>query len=170
MVTTASPRNFDLVKSLGADQVFDYNEPDVGKKIREATNDKLKYAWDTVGLASSAKICSDALTSGPGARYGTILMEKPPRDDIKFSATLLYTSVGESFDKFGSHFDGNPAHFEFVKGWFGEAIHYIADGKVKVHPVKVGADGLKGALQGMADMKEGKYSGEKLVYRIADTP
>ncbi|MER6074240.1 zinc-binding alcohol dehydrogenase family protein [Streptomyces sp. NPDC001817] len=29
VVTTASPRNFDYVRSLGASQVFDYNDPDV---------------------------------------------------------------------------------------------------------------------------------------------
>lgn len=48
VVTTASPKNFDLVKSLGADVVFDYRDRDVSAKIREATGDSLEYGLDTI--------------------------------------------------------------------------------------------------------------------------
>ena len=43
MITTYSPRNFDLVKSLGADAAFDYNDPECAAKIKEYTKDDLKY-------------------------------------------------------------------------------------------------------------------------------
>ncbi len=33
VITTASPRNFDFVTSLGASHVFDYNSPSVVKDI-----------------------------------------------------------------------------------------------------------------------------------------
>ncbi len=33
IVTTCSPRNFPFVKSLGASEAFDYNNPDCGKKV-----------------------------------------------------------------------------------------------------------------------------------------
>jgi len=35
VVTTASPHNFDLVKSLGAAAVFDYKDPEVSTKIQQ---------------------------------------------------------------------------------------------------------------------------------------
>lgn len=35
VVTTSSPHNFELVKSLGASVVFDYKDPDVATKIQE---------------------------------------------------------------------------------------------------------------------------------------
>lgn len=34
VVTTASPHNHELVKSLGADAVFDYKDPEVASKIK----------------------------------------------------------------------------------------------------------------------------------------
>jgi hypothetical protein len=40
VVTTASPKNHDLVKSFGADAVFDYRDPDVVQKIKDWAGDK----------------------------------------------------------------------------------------------------------------------------------
>lgn len=46
--TTCSPRNFELCKQYGADEVFDYSDPDVGAKIREATGDALGVTFDCI--------------------------------------------------------------------------------------------------------------------------
>jgi NADPH:quinone reductase-like Zn-dependent oxidoreductase len=35
VLTTCSPRNFDLVRQLGADAVFNYKDPEAAKKIRK---------------------------------------------------------------------------------------------------------------------------------------
>ncbi len=40
VITTCSKKNFDLVKSLGASEAFDYNDPDVAKKVRYSTRHK----------------------------------------------------------------------------------------------------------------------------------
>jgi NADPH:quinone reductase-like Zn-dependent oxidoreductase len=40
VVTTASPHNFELVKSLGASAVFDYKDPNVSTKIQEWIKDR----------------------------------------------------------------------------------------------------------------------------------
>jgi NADPH:quinone reductase-like Zn-dependent oxidoreductase len=66
VVTTASPHNFDLVKSLGADQVFDYKEKDVGAKIREATSDNLRFVFDTISEKGSPEISAAAISSKGG--------------------------------------------------------------------------------------------------------
>ncbi len=42
MVTTCSPRNFDFVKSLGASEAFDYNDPECADKVRYAC----RPPWD----------------------------------------------------------------------------------------------------------------------------
>jgi NADPH:quinone reductase-like Zn-dependent oxidoreductase len=158
------------VKSLGADQAFDYNDPDCGRKIKEATNGKLAYAWDCVGQASSAKICSEALSSTSPARYGTIGNARLPRRDVNYSSMLAYTCIGETFEKFGQRFESTQTYFDFAQMWATEAVKYIESGQVKVHPISLRKDGLKGALKGMAEMKHGNYSGEKLVFRIDETP
>lgn len=46
----------------------------------------------------------------------------------------------------------------------------VGSSQISVHPPKVGKDGLKGVLQGMDDLKEGRVSGVKLVYKISETP
>lgn len=46
----------------------------------------------------------------------------------------------------------------------------IASAQIAVHPPKIGEGGLKGVLQGLDDLKEGRVSGVKLVYRVGETP
>lgn len=40
MISTASPHNHELVKSRGADVVFDYKDPEVSEKIRKWAEEK----------------------------------------------------------------------------------------------------------------------------------
>jgi hypothetical protein len=85
---------------LGATEVFDYRKPEVGKKINVYANDSLKYAWDCIGTDESTNICSEALASGPGAHFGTILHIPSPRPEVRRTSTFTYnTGVGEDFVK-----------------------------------------------------------------------
>lgn len=45
----------------------------------------------------------------------------------------------------------------------------LEEGKVRGHPVSVREGGLRGVIEGLEDLREGRVSGEKLVYRVADT-
>lgn len=53
VATVASSRNFDLCKSLGADFVTDYHEPNAVQMIKDATGDSVALALDTISLAPS---------------------------------------------------------------------------------------------------------------------
>ncbi|WPG99979.1 chaperonin 10-like protein [Acrodontium crateriforme] len=171
VITTCSPHNNDFVKSLGAEAVYDYKDPECGKKINKDTNDSLKLAWDTISLESSAKICSDAFSSDPtGAKYGTILPVKLPREGIETTFTFMYTIFGDGFTKAGRETPAVPEDFEFARKFFGITEELLADGKLKTHPAKVGSKGLEGVLQGLEDMKNEKVSRNKLVYKVAETP
>lgn len=171
VLTTCSPRNNDFVKSLGADAVYDYKDPECGEKINKDTNNSLKLIWDTISLEPSAKICAAAMSSDPtGCKYGTILPVKLPRDDIETTTTFMYTIFGDKFTKAGKEFPANQEDFEFAKMFFEMTERLLAEGKLKTHPAQVGEDGLEGALKGMEDLKNDKVSGKKLVYRVADTP
>ncbi|KIW93585.1 uncharacterized protein Z519_06190 [Cladophialophora bantiana CBS 173.52] len=170
VIATCSPRNFDYVKSLGASEVYDYNDPQAPSKIRASTNNKLKLAWDTISEKPSAQFCADALSSEPGCKYGSILQVTSPREDVESTTTLMYTIFGEPF-KFGPHeFPAINEDFEYAKKFMAMAEGLLRDGKVKAHKQKVGKDGLEGVLKGMADQKSGKVSGEKLVFLVAETP
>ena len=61
VITTCSPRNFDLVRSYGADECFDYNSPTCGADIRAFTDNALDYALDCITEESTMKICYQAL-------------------------------------------------------------------------------------------------------------
>ncbi|KAK4973094.1 hypothetical protein LTR42_006388 [Elasticomyces elasticus] len=166
VLTTCSPHNNDFVKSIGADAVYDYKDPECGKKINKDTDNKL-----TLALDSAAKICAEAMSSDPsGAKYGSILGVKFPREGVETKATFMYTIFNEPFTKGGKDFPAVPEDFEFAKQFFGITEKLLAEGKLKTHPEQVGPDGLAGALQGMEDMKNDKVSGKKLVYRVSDTP
>ncbi|KAF2169756.1 hypothetical protein M409DRAFT_20171 [Zasmidium cellare ATCC 36951] len=172
VITTCSPHNNDFVKGLGADAVYNYKDPNVGKNINKDTNNALKLVWDTISLPASAKICEEALSSdGSGTKYGTILGQKlPERQDVESKTTIMYTIFNEAFSKAGRDFPATPEDFEFAKEIFGITEKLLAEGKLKTHPAKVGSQGLEGVLQGMEDMKNEKVSGAKLVYRVKETP
>jgi NADPH:quinone reductase-like Zn-dependent oxidoreductase len=164
VATTCSPKNFDFVRSRGADEVLDYKDPECGAKIRELTGNKLRYAWDTVG--ESAKVCEAALGEGEG-RYGTILYNDDfTREGVKQTMTLMYTMFGESFRKYDMEFPASEEDWEFAKRWMGLTERLVGEGKVRPHPKRVGSGGLEGILAGLEELKEERVSGEKLVYRI----
>lgn len=120
MVTTCSARNFEYVKSLGAEIVVDYNDADAGAQIRHFTNNELKYAWDTVSIEASARICADALStlSAIAPIYGSLLPVKSPRSDVEAVSTVMHTVFGRDF-KFGPlDMPASQEDFQFGKMFF----------------------------------------------------
>jgi NADPH:quinone reductase-like Zn-dependent oxidoreductase len=163
VITTCSPRNFNLVKSLGAEAAFDYNDPEVTAKINDYTKGNLNYVWDTIALPDTAKICSEVIS--PGGRYGSILRVEFPRKDVTTTMSMGYTATGEPTDKpFFKSFE-NEGDFEFMKKWIKAVDPILEQGKLKVHPPKVGK-GLEGVLEGLDLLRKDKVSGQKLVYTL----
>lgn len=169
VVTTASPRNFELCKSLGADAVFDYRDPDVVKKIKEATGDSIHKALDAISEASSQKITIEAFAPGPG-KIVTIL---PPKDearalrqDVTIQGTLIYTSLGREFDLRGSVYPASPEDRAHMAQFLKQVPELVSSGKIKPNRVKLWEGGLYGINDGLQYMIEGKNSGEKIVYRL----
>ena len=173
VITTCSPRNNELVKALGADAVFDYRDEACGEKIRDYTSNKLMHALDCVAEASSPQICGDALsTDGAHTKcYSSLLgLNDFPRDDVEKKATLGYTAIGEEISFPGRKIPAKKEDLQFMTMFTGIAQELLAEGKIKPHPVGLRQGGLKGVLDGLQDMREGKVSGEKLVYRVDETP
>ncbi|KAJ5812283.1 hypothetical protein N7474_008584 [Penicillium riverlandense] len=169
VITTCSPRNFGLVRQRGANEAFDYKDPEVGQKINDYTQNRLRYAWDCIGTDDAARTCAEALTSCPGARFGTIRGPKLSRDDVKYTATMAYVGIGEDYEKAGKWSRDNQAHAQWQQTFWKMARNLLAQGKLQVHQVRVGKSGLQGVLEGLKELEEGAVSGEKLVYLIEDT-
>jgi NADPH:quinone reductase-like Zn-dependent oxidoreductase len=151
VVTTASPENVDLVKSRGADVVFDYHDADCAQKIREYTKDSLHHVLDCVSTEASYKIIAEALPekSEKPMRVVTLLpTDAWPRKDVEATAILAYTSLGKPFSKFGIDFPAIPQHFEFGVMFWKLSNELLAAGKIKPHPVALRKGGLGGIPDG----------------------
>lgn len=173
VITVCSSSNFPLVKSRGADETYDYKSPDVGKKIRADTNNTLQYCLDTVNEPQTAAICGDALSDKLPAYFTGLTRTPAPREDLALNAsTMAYTSLGEEiqFGPNGPKVPALPEHKKFAEHWYDLSEKLLAEGKLKGHPADIRPGGLKGVLSGLDDLKNGKVSGKKLVYRVSETP
>lgn len=168
VLTTCSPRNYDLVRSLGADKVYDYKDPKAAEQIRKDTDDKLKFVFDCISLESSAAFADKAIST-EGGEYSVLLNVKIERANINNRFTLGYTAFGENFDLGDFKIPATPDHKAFAEKWIAVAEVLLAQQKIKAHPPKVGQHGLKGVIEGLKLLKEDKVSGEKLVYNVSET-
>lgn len=85
IVTAASPRNFPLLKSLDADEMFDYRDPEIISKIKAVTGDSIKRALDTIAVKESLRMTAEAIWP-QGGKVNVILPPDPEatsRNDVE---------------------------------------------------------------------------------------
>ncbi|PYI02719.1 alcohol dehydrogenase [Aspergillus sclerotiicarbonarius CBS 121057] len=170
VVTTCSASNFDMVKQLGADVVFDYTKPNAAAEIRKYTKDGLKLCFDTVAMAASAQFCAEALTSKAGGRYHTLQELRCPRRDVRSTVSMAYTAVGEAYIMGPRKMPAKPNDVKHHLLWQAIFQDLLNQGKIKTHPISKQPYGLKGVLNGLDLLRENKVRGQKLVYRVDETP
>lgn len=175
VVATSSPHNFDTLKALGADAVFDYHSSSCAADIKSFTQNKLRYSWDCIG--NGAETCAAAMSDTERSFYGTInppnaksteaMKEINPKiDGPRF--TLGYDAVGESYDFVGKVIPPKLAEMEYARAFIDLSRKLLATGVVKPVHVSVNqtGSGLEGALKGLDELKSGRVSGAKLVYTL----
>ena len=89
VITTASPKNFDFVKGLGADEVFDYRDERVVETIRAATGNALDIAVDTISEGKTPEQVTGAI-GDKGGSVAIILPYESPRPDVKVKFSVAY--------------------------------------------------------------------------------
>ncbi|KAH7010627.1 chaperonin 10-like protein [Microdochium trichocladiopsis] len=166
VVTTCSPRHNDFVRGVGADHVFDYNSPQCAADIQKATDNQLQFAFDTVATEDTAKICVDAFGTGGGKYTSLSPIPKLQRDDVVNLNTMAFTAVGEAFHIGDLSVPAVPEEYAFAVKFVRLAQELLTQGRIKAHPFEVRDGGLEGALSGLQEMREGKISGKKLVYKL----
>lgn len=80
---------------------------------------------------------------------------------------LGYTASGEAFEIEGQVWPADLHDYELAKKFFALSEKLLDQGVIKNHPESV-RGGIEDILDGMQLMREGKHSGEKLVYRIGE--
>lgn len=95
VVSTASPRNHEYVKALGAQEVFDHTDPEaianISKKLESRT---VAGAFDCIGEETTTKASATILSQVGGGVLATVL---PPPSDLPANVQV---SMGESPSEF----------------------------------------------------------------------
>ncbi|EED12115.1 zinc-binding oxidoreductase CipB [Talaromyces stipitatus ATCC 10500] len=101
VITTASPKNFDYVKKLGASQVFDYNSATVAEDIVEALQGKtLAGAMDCIGFAATP-LTVEVVANSQGSKFVSTVkggFNAPEGVTLKsvFGTTIKDNQVGKA--------------------------------------------------------------------------
>ena len=173
VMTTCSPHNFELVRSLGADAVFDYKSPTCAVDIKDATKNRLTYAWDCTG--DGAGLCAAAMSDSEPGDYGSIM--PADLDQLKILNPRVsghefvrgYDTMGEKYLWLGKTPVEPDLEVMRFYMFFLELTQELLQNR-KIKPLKASLNktggGLEGALAGMEEMQSGKVSGEKLVYTL----
>lgn len=127
--------------------------------------------WDCHASKDSAEFCARALAED-GGHYAALLggledTVKAVNPRARADVSIYYSVFGEPF-WFGRRVEAVPVNYEFGKTFWELSKKLLEEGKVK--PIKVtvnrGGEGLKGALEGLRESKDGRVSAEKLVYTM----
>ena len=80
VITTASPKNFDYVRKLGATQVFDYQSTTVVRDVIEAFSDRTIAGTLAIGVGS-AEACLDIVHACKGDKFVAMATPSVSFDD-----------------------------------------------------------------------------------------
>ena len=100
VITTASPKNFDYVKKLGASQIFDYNSATVADELVKALQGKiLAGAMDFIGFAATL-LTVEVVSKSQGSKFVSTVkggFNAPEGVTVKsvFGTTIKDNQVGK---------------------------------------------------------------------------
>ena len=173
VITTASPKHNELLKSLGADHVFNYNDKEVIEKIRTAGEGKIHFALDTVSSLETFQSVYDATS---GTNEGTVAIDNllllnseqietdNSRTNVKFGKTFVHTASGKPTVYSGITIapDADLAA-DYAIFWHSILPGYLP--KLRHPNLKVLKSGLESVQEGLSLLMNKKVSGEKVVFR-----
>ncbi|ORY31400.1 enoyl reductase [Naematelia encephala] len=169
VVAVCSPHSFDFVKSYGADELVDYHGGDAASEIKRITDGTLDRALDAISEGSSFEIAIGGF--GKQGRLNCILQPsdevKGISKDVEIVFTTMKTLFGKAY-KFGS--EDMPASAKdraFLVELMRKTPEIITKYGIRANRLLL-RNGLEHITEGWQEMKEGKVSGKKLVYRIEE--
>ncbi|MCJ1392466.1 hypothetical protein MMC18_005333 [Xylographa bjoerkii] len=156
VLTTASSRNHDYVRSLGADHVFDHSQANVVDEILNiAKNSDFIGAFDAISSADKVRACAKIVVGSLG--YGLIATVMPPPEDLP-------TGVKAQFISAVSVAMEQPEVGEAV--WVNYVGEALASGALQAKPDPLVIRGGLGAVQeGLNRQKQG-VSAKKVVVEL----
>ena len=169
-MATSSSENTNLVKSFGADAVFDYKLPDCATDIRAYTSNSLRFAIDCITTPDTTKLCFESL-GRTGGRYVSLdpFSEAiaATRKRVAVDCVLGPELMGDEIIWPAPHGrKANPYAKNFCSVWNRTLQQLLDNGNIRTHPQLVRNTGLQGALGGLEEIRAKKVSGQKLVFSL----
>lgn len=155
VVTTCSPHNFELVKSLGAIP-FDYHDSVCASKVKEYGP---RLVMDCIGTFDSPKICAELLEEG---LYCSVSPSRVPGVENVFLQGEVM--LGEPYNIANINHDGDEAMFERGKEFMSMAEALLKSGRLR--PPRYDVIPFDEALRGLQELREWKVSGKKYVCKM----
>lgn len=157
----------DVAAKYGADETLDYrskSNDDLAAEIRRSNGGEgIRYLYDAVSENGTLEVAALALQDVDQAAYGHVL----PLSDEK--RQILPPNVRVEHILCGTaHSDDSDG--EFTKKWFDWLGPALDRGEFRPQRVTIIPGGLEGVAEGLRRLANHEVRGEKLVYRIQDTP
>ncbi|EED21997.1 zinc binding dehydrogenase, putative [Talaromyces stipitatus ATCC 10500] len=154
VITTASPANFDLVKSLGAAHVFNHKDSDIVEKVAKVLTPRVSNAFDCIASAETQKVTSEILSKIGGGKLALLNpLECPFPDNVEPISVFAY-EPGLMDSYIG----------EFI--WQTYVPEGLANGKLKAKPEPMVIEGGLAKVQEGIDLLRKGVSGKKIVIEI----
>lgn len=168
-IVTCSPQNFDLVRSYGAEEVFDYKSPSCAADIRAYTKNSLKYVLDCISVPETMKFSYECI-GRLGGRYTALEPYTEgfcTRYNVKSDWVFAACALGAPCHwKPPFRRDADPEARESAFEWLGTMQKLLDEGRLRTHPIQKMEGGLEGILRGIEMLRNKEVSGKKLVYPI----
>ncbi|GAA6010111.1 hypothetical protein JCM11491_005872 [Sporobolomyces phaffii] len=159
--------SLEHAKSYGVDELIDYRGKSVdqlAEEIVKVGRGNIHYVYDAVSEHGSFEASTIALGKNGGGKYTHVL---PISDEQVKSLPKGVTTHHELCNVAYGGTDEEKRHCEKYFDLLGE---WLAKGEFKSQRVEVLPGGLAGVKEGLRRLKQGEVKGQKLVYRIAETP
>lgn len=160
VITTASPHSFNLVKSYGADHVFDHHSETVVKDVLNQFPG-ISRALDCFSEGESTEICGQIVQRSAG-KVITLLDTKAKITGVEIKMIMSFQLLGKEFAwlaPIGPKFPVSESEREALVRFYDELPKW----ELKSPPLIVLENGFDGILDGLNRIRERKVSGSKLV-------
>lgn len=171
IVVVASKKHEQLLKSYGADEIFDYHDKDVIKQIKTKYNN---FSW-LIDCVSSPDTFNQVYQCSPDGMTSTVFnfmmmnndSVKPEyrKDTVKLDDAMVYSSTGVEYRLGDSVFPADPEYRTDVTNFVKFINAHFIDGSLRHNPVKI-YKGLDNVVQMLDDLKANSNSGDRYVVDV----
>ncbi|KAF8072227.1 chaperonin 10-like protein [Lyophyllum atratum] len=150
IITTASLKHDDYLKSLGATHVLDRNLPAASLKaeIKKLTSAPVQVVYDAISTRETQQTGHDVL--GPGGNLVTVSpLAITKAEDIGHSHVVAFNTL--------------PQNRVVLEGLYKMLPLLLEEGVIKPNRFEILPDGLQGIIGGLQRLKDNQVSGVKLV-------